>query len=163
MNQALVVAAVIAAGIAGYYSPIPAGALVGGLIGGLAAKAVLGLGVEKITLLSVISQMLVAYVIVERSDLSSVRMLPRYIPVAILYSLVLLCFSLVMAWVLSRWLGLDWVTAIFATPPGGLSGLGLAATEVGANAPIALLFHVIRVVLVMTLVPLVASVLERFL
>ncbi len=45
--------------------------------------------------------------------------------------------------------------------PGGLSGLGLAAAEVGANAPVVILSHVIRIVILILAVPVVAKIVCR--
>ena len=42
--------------------------------------------------------------------------------------------------------------------PGGLYGLGLAAAEVAANAPVVILFHVIRIVILILAVPVVAKI-----
>ena len=149
--------AVLVGGYIGYISPIPAGGLVGGIIGGLLLKGGLGLGLSKVSLLSFISQILVAFVIVSRSDLSSLKDLYRLIPVAVFYSLCLLGVSIGFSVLLGKLFSIDPVTALFSTPPGGLSGLGLAATEVGANAPVAMLFHLTRIILVMTLVPIIAK------
>lgn len=149
--------AVLIGGYLGHISPIPAGGLVGGIIGGLLLKGGLGLGLSKVPLLSFISQILVAFVIVARSDLSSLKDLHRLVPVAILYALCMLAVSVGFSVLIGRLFAIDPVTALFATPPGGLSGLGLAATEVGANAPVAMLFHLTRIILVMTLVPVIAK------
>ncbi len=157
MEQGYVALGVVFGGYLGHVSPIPAGGLVGGLIGGLMVKGFLGFGVSKVALFSLISQFFVAFVIVSRTDLSSLKEIPRLIPVAILYSLTLLGTSIFFSLLISRFFGVDTITALFSTPPGGLTGLGLAATEVGANAPIAMLFHLSRMILVMILVPIIAK------
>lgn len=149
--------AVLLGGYLGHISPIPAGGLVGGIVGGLLLKGGLGMGESKVALLSFVSQVLVAFVIVARSDLSSLKDLHRLVPVAVLYSLCLLGVSVGFSVLIGKLFSIDPITALFATPPGGLSGLGLAATEVGANAPVAMLFHLTRIILVMTLVPVIAK------
>jgi len=149
--------AVLGGAYLGHISPIPAGGLVGGIIGGLLLKGGLGMGVSKVALLSFISQVLVAFVIVARSDLSCLKDLPRLVPVAVIYSLCLLGVSIGFSVIIGKFFAIDPITALFSTPPGGLSGLGLAATEVGANAPVAMLFHLTRIILVMTLVPFIAK------
>lgn len=153
--------AVSIGGIAGYAMKIPAGALVGGIIVGLAYKFVTGTPSGAGKYLSIISQLLVAYVIVAGADLSAVRTLPSLVPVAIGYSLVLLAFSCLFAWLCSLYLDIDLFTALFAMPPGGLTGLGLAASEVGANAPVVILFHVIRITIVVLAVPVIAKIICR--
>lgn len=148
-------------GMAGLLMKIPAGVLVGGLVAGLVYKAVSGSPSYSTKYLSIVAQLLVAYVIVAGADISSMRTLPRLIPVAVGYSFVLLFFSFALAWLCSRYMGIDLFTALFAMPPGGLSGLGLAAAEVGANAPVVILFHVIRIVIVVLAVPVVAKLVCR--
>lgn len=87
-------AVVLGSGI-GYKLNFPAGAMVGGLLGGLIVKAFFTMGLDpKIDWLSYLSQALVAYVLVRGSDFSSLKELPKYLPAAIAYSLLLLVFTL---------------------------------------------------------------------
>lgn len=143
-------------GLSGLVMKVPAGVLVGGLIAGLLYKAISGVPSHNTRILSIVTQMLVAYVIVASSDISTMKTLPSIVPIAVCYSFILLGFSILLAWLCSRYLGIDLFTALFAMPPGGLSGLGLAAAELGANAPVVILFHVIRIIIVLLTVPLVA-------
>lgn len=151
--------AVVLGGIAGCVMKIPAGVLVGGLVGGLVFKAITGVPSHNTGMLSIVAQILVAYVIVAGADLSSMKSLPGLVPVAAGYSVLLLTFSIFLAWLCSRFLDIDLLTTLFAMPPGGLTGLGLAAAEVGANAPVVILFHLIRIVIVVLAVPIVAKIL----
>ncbi|HPQ36563.1 MAG TPA: ammonia monooxygenase, partial [Synergistaceae bacterium] len=73
MENWYVALAVLLGGYLGHISPIPAGGLVGGIVGGLLLKGGLGMGESKVALLSFVSQVLVAFVIVARSDLSSLK------------------------------------------------------------------------------------------
>ena len=143
-------------GLVGLGMKIPAGVLVGGLTAGLVYKAISGVPSHNTRILSIVTQLLVAYVIVASSDISTMKNMPSLVPVAVGYSVVLLAFSILLAWLCSHYLNIDLYTALFAMPPGGLSGLGLAAAELGANAPVVILFHVIRIVIVVLTVPLVA-------
>ena len=149
-------AGILAGGLAGYFLKIPSGALVGGMVGGLVVKSFLGTGAQPLRLLSFFSQLLVAYVIVAQADIASVKEIPRFIPVAILYSLAILGVSILFARGVSKLCGIDLMTAVYSTAPGGLSGLGLAAVEAGANAPVSLLFHVIRITVVLISIPFIA-------
>lgn len=162
MNHVLLVWAAVVAGAAlGYGSRAPSGAMIGGIIAGLAVKIWLAPELSGGRWLSVVSQVLVAGAIVWNSDVSSVKSLPGMVPVALGYSAVMLAFGVLVAWGLSRWFGMDGTTALFASSPGGLSGLGLAATESDANAPLALLFHVSRITVVLLTVPFLARLLGR--
>jgi len=156
MKRLLQCLAIVFGGMWGVLIKIPAGALVGGLIGGLLFKYLFGYPDQSAKGISFLAQILVAYVIVSNADLSALKSLPRLVPVAIVYSFLLLAFSLILAAFCSRFFGIDLFTAFFAMPPGGLTGLGLAATEVGADAPTVILFHVIRIIIVVMSVPVIA-------
>jgi len=62
-----------------------------------------------------------------------------------------------MAYLFAKFFDIDLFTAFFAMPPGGLSGLGIAAVDTGANAPVVILFHIIRIVVIVIMVPLAAK------
>lgn len=154
----LVVLAVLAGGVAGQALRVPAGYLVGGLVGGLGAKWFSGIA----TLpgaggVAVLGQLLVAYTMVCSADLSAVRSLPRLFPVAVLYAAALTGISLVFAKILEWTCHLDPLTALFAVPPGGLSGLAITGAEMGSNAPVAVLFQLVRMVFVLLIIPAVAT------
>lgn len=152
---------IISGGISGVLLKLPAGALLGGLAGGLLFKYFYGFPVQNAKILSFIAQILVAYVIVAGADISALKTLPRLVPVAVVYSLLLLAFSIFLAFVCSRFFEIDLFTAFFAMPPGGLTGLGLVAAEVGADAPTVILFHVTRIIIVVMTVPMIAKLFCR--
>jgi hypothetical protein len=159
MNGAVTVAAGVLAGAgAGVLLRLPSGAMIGGLLGGLVAKGLLGLGVdEPIPALSVAAQIGVAYVLVRGADFAAIRSFPRLLPAALLYGLLLLGFTILMAWAFGRLCGLDFATSLFATSPGGLSGIAVVAQEAGADAPVAVLFNLCRILVILVLLPLLAA------
>ncbi len=163
MNQNyLVLFAVLGGSAIGHKSGFPAGAMVGGLILGLVVKAVMNVGLDpKVEWLSYISQALVAYVIVRGSDFSSLTELPKYLPAAIAYSFSLLVFTLGLAWVFSKICKMDFLTSLFATTPGGLTGIAIVAIDMGANPTISVLFNIVRVVTILIVVPVIANLLVR--
>ncbi|MGI6431160.1 MAG: AbrB family transcriptional regulator [Synergistaceae bacterium] len=159
----LVFIAVICGSAAGCKSGFPAGALVGGLIVGLAIKAVMHMGLDdKIEWLSWISQALVAYVLVRGSDFSSIAELPKYLPAAMAYSFSLLTFTLGLAWVFSKICKMDFLTSLFATTPGGLTGIALVAVDIGADPTISILFNICRIVTILVIVPIIANLIVRY-
>ena len=163
MNQNyLVFFAVLGGSAIGHKSGFPAGAMVGGLILGLVVKAFMNVGLDpKIEWLSFISQALVAYVIVRGSDFSSLAELPKYLPAAVAYSFSLLIFTLGLAWIFSKLLKMDFLTSLFATTPGGLTGIAIVAADMGANPAISVLFNIIRVVTILIVVPIIANLIVR--
>lgn len=154
----IVIFAVVAGSSIGYKLGIAGGTLVFGLLGGLLAKGLMTLGLDaKIEWLSWLSQCLVAYVLVRGSDFASVKDLPKYLPAAISYSMLLFVFTLGMAWLYARLCDMDFLTSLFATSPGGLTGIAVVAVEMGANATVSVLFNICRILVILVLVPLIAN------
>ncbi|MCD7953260.1 MAG: AbrB family transcriptional regulator [Synergistaceae bacterium] len=146
----------------GYKLNFPAGAMVGGLLGGLIVKAFFTMGLDpKIDWLSYLSQALVAYVLVRGSDFSSLKELPKYLPAEIAYSLLLLVFTLGLAWLFAHFCDMDFLTSLFATTPGGLTGIAVVAVDIGANPAISVLFNICRIVTVLVVVPILANIIVR--
>lgn len=159
----LVFFAVIGGSAIGYRSGFPAGALVGGLIVGLAIKAVMHMGLDpKIDWLSWVSQALVAYVLVRGSDFSSISEIPKYFPAAMAYSFSLLIFTLGLAWVFSKLCKMDFLTSLFATTPGGLTGIAIVAVDIGADPTISILFNICRIVTILVVVPIIANIIVSY-
>lgn len=161
-SQFYTILAVVAGSAAGYKMNFPAGAMVGGLLAGLIVKAVLMIGLEaKLDWLSFLSQTLVAIVLVRGSDFSSLRDLPKYLPAAFAYSMMLLVFTLGMAWLFSHLCKMDFLTSLFATTPGGLTGIAVVAVDIGADPAISVLFNICRIVTVLIAVPVLANLIVR--
>ena len=164
VNPNYMVLFAVLGGIAiGHKSGFPAGALVGGLLLGLVIKAIMHMGVDtRIDWLSWVSQALVAYVLVRGSDFSSIAEIPRYLPAAIAYSFSLLIFTLGLAWVFSRLCKMDFLTSLFATTPGGLTGIAIVAVDIGADPTISILFNICRIVTILIVVPIIANIIVRY-
>lgn len=159
----MVLFAVLGGSAIGHKSGFPAGALVGGLLVGLVIKAVMHMGLDpKIDWLSWVSQALVAYVLVRGSDFSSIAEIPRYLPAAIAYSFSLLIFTLGLAWIFSRLCKMDFLTSLFATTPGGLTGIAIVAVDIGADPTISILFNICRIVTILIVVPIIANIIVRY-
>ncbi len=162
MRESIVIAAsVLLGGLMGHILRLPSGVLVGGMVAGLLAKGVTLGDLPSGDLLSVASQLLVAYVIVSNSDVASLRSHPEAVPAALFYIALLLTFCIGMAFVLTRFFGIDLRTAVYATAPGALSGMALSATDAGAETPVSLIFHLFRMVIVLIVTPFAALFLTR--
>lgn len=136
--------------------------MIGGLVAGLAIKAMMRLGLDpKVEWLSWISQALVAYVLVRGTDFSSLVDLPKYLPAALAYSFSLLVFTLGLAWVFAKICKMDFLTSLFATTPGGLTGIALVAVDIGADPAISILFNICRLVTILIAVPVIANIIVR--
>jgi hypothetical protein len=160
-DQGIVVAAILLGAWAGHYFKLPSGILTGGMIAGLVAKGVVLADIPSGNLLSTISQLLVAYVVVSNSDVASIRRHPEAVPLAVGYIFVLIVFCMIAAWGISRWFDLDLQTAIYATAPGGLAGMALSATDAGAETPVSMMFHLLRLTIILIVTPYLAAFFTR--
>ncbi len=154
----IIIAAILAGAWLGGKLKLPSGYLIGGMIAGLVVKGILGSNVPMGSALSIISQILVAYVIVSNSNVEVIKQHPEVVPVALAYIFVLSAFCLGLAFVLNKVFHFDIRTAIFATAPGGLSGMALTMSDAGAETPISMMFHLFRMILVMVTTPILASI-----
>jgi membrane AbrB-like protein len=62
-----------------------------------------------------------------------------------------LVFGLVAAWLLWRFSSIDSMSALLATAPGGIAQMGAFSADAGANVPIVLTVHVLRITSVIVL------------
>lgn len=83
---------------------------------------------------------------------------PSLLPKIFILNAVLISFSVVLAYVTAKWCHIDFATALVASVPGGLSQLVIFAEErQSIHVSIVTYFHVVRVILVVSLVPLLLS------
>jgi membrane AbrB-like protein len=156
-EKSIIIAAILVGAWLGNRLKLPSGYLTGGMIAGLLAKGFFSTNLPGGSALSIVSQLLVAYVLVSNSDIEVIKKNPAIIPIALGYVIVLTLFCFGLAVVLNKVFHLDIRTAIFATAPGGLSGMALSMTDGGAETPISMTFHLFRIILVLILTPLLAS------
>ncbi|TXT51375.1 MAG: putative ammonia monooxygenase-like protein [Spirochaetes bacterium] len=153
----IIIAAILLGGWLGNKVKIPSGYLVGGMIFGLLAKGFAGGNLASGSALSAISQIMVAYVVVSNSDVQMIKRHPEVIPVALGYIIALVVICLGLSFILNKVFHIDLKTAIYATAPGGLSGMALSATDAGAETPISMIFHLFRMTVVLLATPLLAT------
>ncbi len=73
-----------------------------------------------------------------------------FVPIVITVVAFLL-FGLAAAWLLWRFTSIDSLTALLATAPGGIAQMGAFSADAGANVPIVLTIHVLRITSVIVL------------
>lgn len=77
-----------------------------------------------------------------------------------IWSPVLICTvitigtGLISGLLLSHWLGMERLTALLSTAPGGISGMSLIALDLGAESSTVVIMHLARLISVILLVPL---------
>jgi membrane AbrB-like protein len=148
--------------------------LVAGVIGGLLAKkvglpggpvvgAMFGSGLIAIVLpgrfilpdqAATAVQIMLGITLGMTFDRSSLSLLSRVLPFAVLSTLVLLGCALLMAWLAQRTGTIDFATALFGFSPGGMSGMSLLAQAEGLQTDVVALLHTVRIFTLFLLVPL---------
>ena len=84
--------------------------------------------------------------------------LPKFLFMIFLLNIVLIAFSIGLAWITAKWCRINFPTALVSSIPGGLSQLVIFAEEKESiNLSIVTYFHVIRVLLVVSIIPLLVS------
>ncbi|HOC27788.1 MAG TPA: AbrB family transcriptional regulator [Rectinema sp.] len=160
-EKIIIVAAILVGAWIGSKLKLPSGYLTGGLILGLIVKGIVGGNVPSSGSVSIISQLLVAYVLVATSNVESLKQRPEVIPVALGYVVALLAFTTGLSFILNRFFHIDLLTAMYSTAPGGISGMAITAVEAGADTAISSAFQVLRIVLVLVATPILAGILSK--
>jgi len=160
-NQGIIVCAILIGAWLGNHFKLPSGILTGGMIAGLIAKGIVLGNVPSGNLLSIVSQLLVAYVVVSNSDVETIRKNPQVFPIALGYIIILIGFCLLAALALKYFFKFDIRTAIYATAPGGISGMALSMADAGAETPISMMFHLLRLTLILVSTPLLSALFAK--
>ena len=95
--------------------------------------------------------------LVTRETLTALRV--AFVPAAV-SALLLILAGIGVAFLL-RLLGIAPAGDVLATSPGALSVLGAAAVEHGVGAPIIILFHIVRIILILLTLPLLVRLLPE--
>ena len=74
----------------------------------------------------------------------------------------MLVFSLLLGLFISKVTGMDLVTALFSTSPGGLSNIVLISDAYGAQTHIVALLHIFRLISVVIFMPIIVKFISRF-
>lgn len=85
-----------------------------------------------------------------QKDVSSLK---KVLIPGIFMSILMIVFSLLLSYVISKGFGIDRITAVFASSPGGLMDMSLLAHEFNANTSQVALLQLIRMISVIVLVP----------
>lgn len=73
----------------------------------------------------------------------------------------LTAFCVLLGYLLHKFTGMDLTTALFSTSPGGLTDMSLLADSYGADSPKVVVMHTMRLVTVVTIVPLIIKYLIK--
>ncbi len=143
-----------AGGIIGIKLKIPAGALIGAMIAVAIYNIFTGQGTIP-TNFKIFAQILVGGMIGLNFTMDTVYGLKNLIVPALMLVIGLTVFSICLGLIISKLTGLDLITALFSCSPGGLTDMTLIAEEYGAQTPKVALMHLMRLITVITVLPLV--------
>lgn len=135
---------------------IPAGFMVGSLF----AVAIFNIIFDRAILppqFRFITQLATGTYLGTKFSKKDVESLKKVLIPGILMSLMMIVFSLAISYIMSIGYGLDYITAVFASSPGGLMDMSLLAHEFEANTSQVALLQLIRMISVILIVPFIAK------
>jgi uncharacterized protein len=140
---------------------LPAGALLVPMFAGaaLGATGILTIAVPQPVL--ALAYAIVGWYVGLRFTRETVSYAFRAVPQMLLATGAMLVLGALSAWLLSRLLGVDYLTAFLATSPGGLDSVAIIAVGSGADVPFVLALQTLRLVLVILTGPVTAKFVAR--
>ncbi|MCR1898830.1 AbrB family transcriptional regulator [Irregularibacter muris] len=143
-----------AGGLLGIKLKIPAGAMIGSMF----AVALLNIFTDKGYIpgnFKLVAQMVIGGLIGLRFTKESFYELRELIFPTIILVIGLTTLCVITGYIVYRFTDLDLVTALFSTAPGGLADTTIIAEAYGADVKKVALMHLMRLITVITLLPLV--------
>jgi uncharacterized protein len=153
----------IIAGIGGYIGvklKVPAGALIGAMI----FVAIYNIKTSQGYIpkdFKLIAQIVVGAMLGLNFNMEAILSLRKLILPSIVLVLGLTIFSLLLGLLIYKITGLDLVTALFSSSPGGLTDMSLLSEAYGAQTHIVALMHLIRLTTVITIFPIIIKFLKE--
>lgn len=147
-------------GLIGIKLRMPAGAFVGAMLAVAAFNISTGKG-HIPTNFKLVAQMVVGGIIGLNFTLESVKGLKDLILPALVLIIGLTTFSILLGFIISKTTGIDLVTALFSSAPGGLSDMTIISEAYGADTPKVALLHLVRLITVITILPLVIKIFAK--
>jgi len=141
-------------GLLGHISSIPAGALIGAVV----FVAVFNVFFFRLYIPVKISygiQMLIGAVIGAGMTKDDVLGLKNIIIPALMVVVSLLTIGIFLGFLLNKIWKIDINTALLATSPGGITGMSLIASDLGADVSIVTSLHFVRVIAIIIIYPIV--------
>lgn len=144
-------------GIIGIKVKIPAGALVGAMISVAIYNIYTGKG-EIPYNFKLLSQIVVGGMIGLNFTIDSVQQIKKIILPSVILVVGLTVFSLLLGFIIHKISGIDLITALFSSAPGGITDMTLISEAYGADITKVALLHLMRLVTVITIMPLAIKV-----
>ncbi|SKC84791.1 AbrB family transcriptional regulator [Maledivibacter halophilus] len=150
-----------AGGYIGIKLKVPAGALIGAMFFVAIYNVYTGQGnIPKNFKLA--AQIVVGGMIGLNFTMDTVQGLKKLIIPALMLVIGLTLFSISLGFIISKLTGLDLITALFSCSPGGLTDMTIISEAYGAQTHKVALLHLIRLITVITVLPLVIKLFSQF-
>ena len=148
--------AAAAGGILGYQLRLPAGALIGSMI---------GVGIYNISTnqaymphyFRIGAQIVAGAMIGLRINRETIHGFKELIGPALIIIVAVLAVCIIAGLLMHKFTGLDLTTALFASAPGGMTEMSLAADSLGGNTPQVALLQLVRLLSTLIILPFVAK------
>ncbi len=150
----------VVGGLLMHQTKLPAGALLGALLGGIACKFLVKHGVALPDSWQLALQIFIGLAIASKFELEMLAILkPLLVP--ILFSAIALAVTGLISTILLVKLGLlDAGTAYLATSPGAMTVMLGVASSMDVNAPVTVVFHLARIMMIVVSAPFVVKLLK---
>jgi uncharacterized protein len=156
MTLVISIAAALALGTVLELLHVPAGVLIGAMIA-IAALRLSGTDAPDMpALLRLGALLIIGWDLGSRFDREVIASAGSKVVPLVLVVGAFVLMGWALAWVLWRTGAMDPVTAVLATSPGGMVQMGALTSEMEANAPLVVGFHLLRIVTVLFTVPIVS-------
>ena len=160
-KSALTIVVAIAGGIVGFFIGVPAGVLIFSMIAVIAFNFSTGKGYMPKNLRR-FAQVIAGTIIGQNIGANELPYIIDLIIPGIILVLIYIALSFVIAFIMRRLCGLDLITALFASAPGGASDMALIADDMGGNSPIIATMHIVRIVGVIIIFPQITFLIMLF-
>ena len=157
MNLSLLLFAGALGGFLAQTLNIPGGAAIGAMVAAAAANVFLG--DQAVTVpqsMDFAALVLVGVSVGSTITREALRGALNLVFPALLILVTFLVVGLCLAYILQHWFGVEPMTALFATAPGGISSMAILAKDAGGSGFTVALIHLVRVVGVFLIVPILA-------
>ena len=155
-NEIIFLILTLAIGILGGYlankKKVPAAFMIGALF----AVAIFNIFTDRAflpTSFKFITQVATGTFIGSKFRAEDVKMLRKVIIPGMVMVVLMIAFSFILSFIMSHFLGIDYMTSFFATAPGGIMDISLIAYDFKANTSQVALLQLIRLISVISFVP----------
>jgi len=149
-------------GLVGIKLKLPAGALFGAMLFTAVYNLITDAGYVPEQANTVL-QIVIGATIGLNFNMSTIRGLGSVLLASVIMVVGLMIFSVLLGLIISKVTGMDLMTALFSSSPGGLANIVLISDAYGAQAHIVALMHTLRLISVVVFMPIIVKAISRFL